>query len=119
MKQSILIALSFAMLAGSPVAWSQAPAPSICIQYTGAPCYTPQQLQTAYGLTALLNAGYNGTGQTIVIIESYGSPTIEADLKVFDTAYNLPDPPSFQVLSPLGTVAFDPTDNDQVAWAFE
>jgi subtilase family serine protease len=38
---------------------------------------------------------------------------------VFDTAYNLPDPPSFQVLSPLGTVAFDPTDNDQVAWAFE
>src|ERR1700721_4129988 len=96
MKQSILIALSFAMLAGSPAAWSQAPAPSICIQYTGAPCYSPQQLQNAYGLTPLLNAGYNGTGQTIVIIESFGSPTIEADLKAFDVAYSLPAPPSLQ-----------------------
>jgi subtilase family serine protease len=119
MKQSILIALSFAMLAGSPVAWSQAPAPSICIQYTGAPCYSPQQLQTAYGVTPLLNAGYNGTGQTIVIIESYGSPTIEADLKAFDAAYGLPDPPSIQVLAPLGTVPFNLNDDDQVAWAFE
>jgi subtilase family serine protease len=119
MKQSILIALSFAMLAGSPAAWSQAPAPSICIQYTGAPCYSPQQLQTAYGVTPLLNAGYNGTGQTIVIIESYGSPTIEADLKAFDAAYGLPDPPSIQVLAPLGTVPFNLKDDDQVAWAFE
>jgi subtilase family serine protease len=83
------------------------------------PCYTPQQLQTAYGLTPLINAGYNGAGQTIVIIESFGSPTIEADLKAFDQAYNLPDPPSFKVLSPLGTTPFDPSDNDQVAWAFE
>jgi subtilase family serine protease len=119
MKQFILIALSFAMLAGSPAAWSQAPAPSICIQYTGAPCYSPQQLQTAYGVTPLLNAGYNGTGQTIVIIESYGSPTIEADLKAFDAAYGLPDPPSIQVLAPLGTVPFNLNDDDQVAWAFE
>jgi subtilase family serine protease len=118
MKQSILIALPFAMLAGSPAAWSQAPAPSICIQYTGAPCYSPQQLQTAYGVTPLLNAGYNGTGQTIVIIESYGSPTIEADLKAFDAAYGLPDP-SIQVLEPLGTVPFNLNDDDQVAWAFE
>jgi subtilase family serine protease len=119
MKQSILIGLAFALLAGSPAAWSQAPAPSVCIQYTGAPCYSPQQLQTAYGLTPLLNAGYNGTGQTIVIIESYGSPTMEADLKAFDAAYGLPDPPSFQVLAPLGTVPFDPNNDDQVAWAFE
>lgn len=97
----------------------QPPDPSSCVADNGVPCYSPQQLQTAYGLTPLINSGYNGAGQTIVIIESYGSPTIEADLKAFDQAYNLPDPPSFQVLSPLGTVAFDPTDNDQVAWAFE
>jgi subtilase family serine protease len=76
-------------------------------------------LQTAYGLTPLLKAGYNGTGQTIVIIESFGSPTIEADLKAFDAAYDLPDAPSFQVLAPLGTVPFDLNNNDQVAWAFE
>ena len=50
----------------------------------------------------LLSAGYDGKGQTIVIIESFGSPTIKADLKAFDAAFNLPDPPSFQVLAPLG-----------------
>src|ERR1700733_11393576 len=128
MKHSTHLLLSLAMLA-SPLATRgqstgsdpgmQPPDPSSCIAADNAPCYTPQQLQTAYGLTPMLNAGYNGTGQTIVIIESYGSPTIEADLKVFDAAYNLPDPPSFQVLAPLRTVTFDPTDGDQVAWAFE
>ena len=97
----------------------QAPDPASCTPDTGVPCYSPQQLQNAYGLTPLLNAGYNGTGQTIVIIESFGSPTIEADLKAFDAAFNLPDPPSFKVLAPLGTVPFDPTNNDHIAWAFE
>src|SRR5690349_10781466 len=97
----------------------QAPEPASCLPDTGAPCYTPQQLRDAYGLTPLIKSGYDGSGQTIVIIESFGSPTIEADLKAFDAAYNLPDPPSIKVLAPLGTVPFDPTDNDQVAWAFE
>jgi subtilase family serine protease len=117
MKTSILLLL--ALLAGQAVTWGQAPSPSVCIRYTGVPCYSPQQLQTAYGLTPLLNAGYNGTGQTIVIIESFGSPTIVADLKAFDAAFGLPDPPSIQVLAPLGTVPFDVNNDDQVAWAFE
>src|ERR1700733_4365088 len=119
MKYSILPVLFLALLAGLPVMWGQSPDPSTCIQYTGAPCYSPAQLQAAYGVTPLLNAGYNGAGQTIVIIESFGSPTIEADLKAFDAAYGLPDPPSFQVLAPLGTVPFNLNDDDQVAWAFE
>jgi len=119
MNRSILLCLFLAFLAISPAAWSQAPDPSACIPSTGAPCYSPQQLHQAYGLTPLLKAGYNGTGQTIVIIESFGSPTIQADLKAFDAAYNLPDPPSFQVLAPLGTVPFDVNNNDQLAWAFE
>jgi subtilase family serine protease len=118
MKYTPLLALSLAGLAISP-AWTQAPDPSVCIPTTGAPCYTPQQLQTAYGLTPLLNAGYNGTGQSIVLIESYGSPTIEVDLKAFDAAYGLPDPPSIQVLAPLGTVPFNPNNEEQQIWAFE
>src|SRR5258707_7824216 len=66
-----------------------------------------------------LNAGYNGTGQTIIIIDSYGSPTIQNDLKTFDAGYGLPDPPSFQILTPLGTVPWNPGDSTMVSWAFE
>jgi subtilase family serine protease len=83
------------------------------------PCYSPQQMRKAYGLDSLTNAGFVGKGQTIVIIDSYGSPTIEADLKAFDQGYGLPDPPSFKILAPLGTVPFDPNNSTQVGWAFE
>ncbi len=54
-----------------------------------------------------------------MIIDSYGSPTILEDLQAFDQGYGLPDPPSFKVLSPLGTVPFDPTNATQVGWASE
>jgi subtilase family serine protease len=54
-----------------------------------------------------------------VIIDSYGSPTIASDLHTFDAAYGLPDPPSFQVIAPLGTVPFDSTDPVQLGWAGE
>jgi subtilase family serine protease len=83
------------------------------------PCYSPQEMRKAYGVDALLDAGFKGKGETIVIIDSYGSPTIREDLKAFDHAYGLPDPPSFQILAPLGTVPFDANDPNQVGWAFE
>jgi subtilase family serine protease len=70
-------------------------------------------------VTDLLQIGYTGAGQTIVIIDSYGSPTIASDLHTFDAAYGLPDPPSFQVIAPLGTVPFDSTDPVQLGWAGE
>ena len=84
-----------------------------------AACYSPQEMRTAYGLNGLIDAGMVGAGQTIVIIDSYGSPTLAADLAAFDAAYGLPDPPSLKVLAPLGTVPFDPTDSVQTGWAFE
>jgi subtilase family serine protease len=98
---------------------SQAPPDAFCRVNFGVPCYSPQQVQNAYGLTRILHAGYTGAGQTIIIIDSFGSPTITQDLKAFDAAYGLPDPPSFTVQAPLGTVPFDPTDSTQVGWAFE
>jgi subtilase family serine protease len=77
-------------------------------------------MHTAYGLNGLIDAGMVGAGQTIVIIDSYGSPTIAADLAAFDAGYGLPDPPSFKVIAPLGTVPFDPTTYpDQYSWAAE
>src|SRR5208337_4639841 len=78
-----------------------------------------QEIQNAYGLKSLLSAGFTGAGQTIIIIDSFGSPTIAQDLTAFDAGYGIPDPPSFKVLAPLGTVPFDPTNSDMVGWAFE
>jgi subtilase family serine protease len=76
-------------------------------------------MRKAYGVDALTEAGFVGKGETIVIIDSYGSPTIREDLKAFDKGYGLPDPPSFKILAPLGTVPFDPNNPTQVNWAFE
>jgi subtilase family serine protease len=86
-----------------------------------APCYGPDQLQTAYDEQPLFNAGITGAGQTIVLVDAFGSPTIEADLAVFDAQYNLPAPPSFKIIQPAGKVPpWDPTDaNGDVGWAGE
>jgi subtilase family serine protease len=83
------------------------------------PCLSPQEMRNAYNVTPLLNAGFTGKGQTIVIFDAIGSPTIANDLKVFDAGYGLADPPSFKVIAPLGTIAFDPNNLDHQAWAFE
>lgn len=95
------------------------PTDAYCRKTFGSPCYSPQEVRQAYGITPLIDAGYNGTGETIVIIDSYGSPTVKADLKTFDEAFGLPDPPSFKVIAPLGTVPFDPNNDDIVGWAEE
>ncbi|MBV9452430.1 MAG: S53 family peptidase [Streptosporangiaceae bacterium] len=60
-------------------------------------CYTPAQFQAAYNLTALYSGEatgrpLTGAGQTIVIAEAYGSPTIRNDLRVFDQKFKLPNP---------------------------
>jgi subtilase family serine protease len=59
---------------------------------TLAPCgYQPSELQTAYGLSELYAAGLDGTGETIVIVDAIGSPTILADASLFSQIYGLPD----------------------------
>ena len=83
------------------------------------PCYGPSAIRAAYGLTGLLNAGFTGAGRTIVILDAFGSPTAQADLKAFDTAFGLPAPPSFTVVTMPGTPAFNPADGNQVGWAEE
>jgi subtilase family serine protease len=73
---------------------------------------TPAQIRTAYDLPALYRQGIDGRGQTIVIVDPYGSPTITADLQKFDAAFGLPAPPSFRVIQPAGPVRpFTPTNN--------
>ena len=95
------------------------PTDAICRQRNKVPCYSPQEMRTVYGLNPLLDAGYTGAGQTITIIDSFGSPTLANDLHVFDQGYGLPDPPSLKIYAPLGTVPFNPTNSDQSGWAYE
>lgn len=96
------------------------PTDAFCRAELGTPCYSPQEIWRAYGVVGLLDRGHKGKGETIVIIDSYGSPTIASDLAAFDAGYGLPAPPSFRVLAPLGTVPFDPSKYpDQVSWATE
>jgi subtilase family serine protease len=96
------------------------PSTSYCLTNIGIRCYGPTQIEKAYNLAPLYSKGLDGTGRTIVIVDSFGSPTIAADLHTFDTTYGLPDPPSLSVIQPVGAVpAFDPNDDTMWNWAFE
>ncbi|MBA2393928.1 MAG: S53 family peptidase [Ktedonobacteraceae bacterium] len=98
---------------------SAAPTDAQCRATFNAPCYSPQEMRNAYDVTPLIKKGFTGKGQTIVIIDSYGSPTLVSDLKTFDKGYGLPDPPSIKQLAPLGSVPFNPNSSDQLGWAEE
>src|SRR6266498_1914568 len=83
-------------------------------------CYSPAQLRRAYDVGPLQQQGLAGAGQTIAIVDSFGSPTIENDLHVFDQTWGLPDPPSIRTITPAGDVPpFDPADDEMAGWAFE
>lgn len=82
-------------------------------------CYQPFQLQRAYDLSPLYEDGFNGRGRTIVIVDSFGSPTIAHDLARFDHDFGLPAPASFTVIQPVGAVpAYKPTPT-RIGWAGE
>ncbi|MBV8187713.1 MAG: protease, partial [Alphaproteobacteria bacterium] len=96
------------------------PTTAYCLANYGLHCYQPFQLEKAYNLKPLREAGIDGRGRTIVIVDSFGSPTIEHDLQVFDQTFGLPDPPSLTIIQPAGPVPpFDPTNSDMTGWAAE
>jgi len=68
------------------------------------PDYTPAQLQSVYGLPTAYKAGFDGTGQTIVLLEAYGYPTIESDGNAFSQLTGLPPFTSanFKIIYPQG-----------------
>ncbi len=96
------------------------PTSAQCRRALGVACYTPTQLQQAYDLPALYRNGHTGAGRTIAVVDSFGSPSIAADLHTFDAAMGLPDPPSIRTIAPAGPLpAFDPTDAEMTGWAYE
>jgi subtilase family serine protease len=96
------------------------PTTSYCELNYGYACYTPAQLEQAYNMPLLYRAGLTGAGETIAIVDAYGSPTIQSDLATFDAQTGLPAPPSFSIIQPAGPVPpFDATNSDFVGWAEE
>jgi subtilase family serine protease len=105
----------------------------------GRRCFTPQAIRAAYNLGPLYGAGFDGSGQTIAIVDAYGSDTIANDLHVFDTAFGLQsmcgeadvsctaEMPNFSVLSVQGSPATKAKPStskgtgqeDKSAWALE
>jgi subtilase family serine protease len=83
------------------------------------PCYSPQSIRAAYGIDKLIGLGNKGSGQTIVILDAFGSPTAQADLWEFDAKFGLPNPPSFNIVNMPGVQPFDNTDPNQIGWAQE
>ena len=83
---------------GGPAEQPAAPPPSStadCDSVTT--CYTPQQLQVAYGIKPLLDRGINGRGETVVLpelAESQLNPPLVTDMRqdmaAFDSLFHLP-----------------------------
>jgi subtilase family serine protease len=95
------------------------PTTAYCEKHFRIACYLPQQIQRGYHLPALYKRGITGKGQTIVIVDSYGSPTIRHDLAVFDRAASLPAPPSLKIIQPAGRVPPYRSNSNREGWAGE
>jgi subtilase family serine protease len=83
-------------------------------------CYQPAQMRRAYDVDPLLKRGLDGHGRTIAVVDALGAPDIAADLRHFDAAFGLPDPPSLTVIHPAGAPpAFSLRNPEMTLWALE
>ncbi|HUZ87568.1 MAG TPA: S53 family peptidase [Candidatus Baltobacterales bacterium] len=91
------------------------PTPSQCVAAVGLACYTPDEIRAGYDVPA----ADTGAGQTIVIVDAYGSPTVRQDLQVFDGKFGLPDP-TLNIIYPGGAPVYNPLQhNSEIGWAEE
>ncbi len=87
------------------------------------PCgYDAAEMQKAYGLNKVYKNGLDGTGQTIVIVDAFGSNTILDDANLFSQLNGLPPLTSsnFTIYKPNGSATCTST-NGCIAgnWQFE
>jgi subtilase family serine protease len=94
----------------SPAASPSGGATAACDSVTT--CYTPQQLQVAYGIKPLLDRGINGHGETVVLpelAESQLNPPMVTDMRqdmaAFDSRFHLP-PARMRVVTRLAGARF-------------
>ena len=73
-------------------------------------CLSPSFLKTAYNfLRSFDDFGLTGRGSTIVIVDAFGSPTLQSDLNTFDTTFGVPSTTVTILCGPTWTGAA--TDN--------
>lgn len=85
--------------------------------------YDASDIQAMYGLNNVYVHGFAGTGQTIVIVDAFGSNTIVGDANVFSQLNHLPllkSGVNFQIVKPNGSAKCSAT-NGCIAgnWQFE
>jgi subtilase family serine protease len=104
---------------GATTSRSASPAPGGPAPGRPASGLTPAQLAAAYNLGPLRQRGIDGAHQTIVIVDSFGSPTIAADLASFDKAFGLQAPASLRIIAPAGPVPAYQATSTRTGWASE
>ncbi len=52
--------------------------------------YSPTEIKEAYNDSALTNAGYDGSGVTIAIVDAYGDPYIQQELDNYSAQFGVP-----------------------------
>src|SRR6266851_8207406 len=70
-------------------------------------CYSPSFVKKAYEFPS--TSTLDGSGQTIVIVDAFGSPTIASDLALFDARFGIPAPPSFTIFCGNSPTPLDPS----------
>lgn len=87
------------------------------------PCgYDAAEMHKAYRLNPLYKSGLDGTGQTIVIVDAFGSNTIVDDANLFSSLNGLPPltPSNFQIFTPNGSATCTSTNGCISGnWQFE
>jgi subtilase family serine protease len=105
---------------GFPLPYASYYGPAYGINLPETVSYSPAQLQAHYGLTPLLDLGYDGRGQTIALVEAYGYAEAEADANVVAEIYGLPalNSKNFSVVYPEGK-PLNPNAADLTNWTTE
>ncbi|GAA1910216.1 S53 family peptidase [Streptantibioticus ferralitis] len=81
-------------------------------------CYSPLQYRQAYNLNPLYKKGVTGKGRTIVIVDSFGSPTVQHDLDVYSKQFGIPST-KVEVKKWGNVPPWDPKNADMTGWAGE
>ncbi|HEY0718436.1 MAG TPA: S53 family peptidase [Streptosporangiaceae bacterium] len=108
-------------VAGQPVTDLQSPDPlstAKCLAMIKLRCYSPLQYRVAYNLDPLYRDNITGRGQTIMIVDSFGSPTIKHDLAYFDRQWGLPSL-TLNVFQVGHVPDFDTSSATMTGWAEE
>jgi subtilase family serine protease len=81
-------------------------------------CYTPTQYRQAYDLNPPYRAGVTGKGRTIVIVDPFGSPTIQHDLDAYSAHFGMKST-HVDVVKWGKIPPFNPAEPQRAGWAGE